>query len=352
MLSENKKYNVIGVMSGTSLDGLDIAQCEFWQENNNWKFNIVDAHTFKYSSKWLPLLINAHKISSSNLIELNNKYGDFIGEKIILFLDNRNIDFIASHGHTVFHNPKKKYTYQIGNGANIAATTKIKTISDFRILDVSLGGQGAPLVPIGDKLLFSNYDYCINLGGFANISFCDNNKRIAFDICPVNIVSNNLVSTLNLEFDKDGEIGKSGVVNFELLNKLNSLEYYSKKYPKSLGREWVEKNIFTIFADNNIPVNDSIRTLYEHISIQISCNLNKGRVLITGGGAKNKFLISLIRQKNKQVNFIIPDNQLIDFKEALIFAFLGVLRINNQVNTLSSVTGAYADSSGGVIFDV
>ena len=352
MLENSEKYNVIGVMSGTSLDGLDIAHCEFWQENNNWKFNIVDAKTFKYNKNWLQKLSNAHNLSSKDLIELNNIYGNFIGEKVIEFSNKRHIDFIASHGHTIFHNPEKGFTYQIGNGANIAATTKIKTIADFRTLDVSLGGQGAPLVPIGDKLLFSNYDYCINLGGFANISFCKNDTRTAYDICPVNIIANSLVLPLGLEFDKDGELGRTGSINNELLYKLNSLEFYSKKHPKSLGREWVEKNISPLLIENKISINDALRTLYEHVAFQISDNLKYGNVLVTGGGTKNKYLISLIKQKSKLVNFIIPDVQLIDFKEALIFAFLGVLKNNKQINTLSSVTGASIDSSGGAIFEV
>ncbi len=352
MLENSEKYNVIGVMSGTSLDGLDIAHCEFWQENNNWKFNIVDAKTFKYNKNWLQKLSNAHNLSSKDLIELNNIYGNFIGEKVIEFSNKRHIDFIASHGHTIFHNPEKGFTYQIGNGANIAATTKIKTIADFRTLDVSLGGQGAPLVPIGDKLLFSNYDYCINLGGFANISFCENDTRIAYDICPVNIVANKFVSAINLEFDKNGELGRKGKVNNDLLLKLNSIEFYSQNYPKSLGREWVEKHIYPVFNEIEITLEDSLRTLYEHISYQISQNIKQGSILITGGGAKNIFLIELLKEKNKNIDIIIPDVQLIDFKEALIFGFLGVLKKNKQINTLSSVTGASVDSSGGIIFEV
>ena len=261
-------------------------------------------------------------------------------------------DIISSHGHTIFHQPDKAFTFQLGSGATIASTTNITTISDFRTLDVALGGQGAPLVPIGDKLLFHEYDYCLNLGGFANISFDVNNLRIAFDICPVNLVLNDLASQKNRSFDKDGEIGASGKINPSLLNSLNSLDYYSQKWPKSLGREWVEKNIYSLFTDPVLSIEDRAATFYEHVAYQLSEVLGfSGRILLTGGGAKNKFLVKKLMEKTP-CQIVKPENQLIDFKEALIFAFLGVLRFNGQINCLSSVTGADIDNIGGVIHPI
>jgi len=217
-------------------------------------------------------------------------------------------------------------------------------------MDIALGGQGAPLVPIGDRLLFSEYDFCLNLGGFANISFESENKRIAYDICPVNIILNELASKTGVAFDKDGEIGKSGTIHSELLNTLNNISYYHQKHPKSLGKEWLTSNFSPFLEDFNIPLNDKIRTLYEHISHQItnSITIGNAKILITGGGAHNVFLIDLLKQKTK-ANIVIPTNEIIDFKEALVFAFLGLRRLRGEINCLASVTGAVKDCSGGII---
>jgi len=301
-------------MSGTSCDGLDIAHCEFAFKDGNWNYKIINAKTYKYSESWIN---------------------------------------ISSHGHTIFHQPSNGITYQIGNGANITAKTGITTISDFRTLDVALNGQGAPLVPIGDELLFPDYDYCLNLGGFANISFKQDNKRIAFDICPVNIAINYFTSKyFNLLYDKNGNFAKKGKVNINLLEKLNSLSYYKLEYPKSLGREWFEKNFINVISNYKIDAYDLLRTLYEHIAIQLSLvieNTKDKTILVTGGGAFNSFLIEILKNKTK-ANIIIPEENLINFKEALIFAFLGLLRFNKNINCLSSVTGAKKDNCGGIIY--
>ena len=346
-------YLVLGIMSGTSLDGLDIALCEF-SFNNKWSFKIIKAETLQYSDLWKEHLSDANKLSGIDLLKLHKEFGQFIGTYVNTFLNdtNQKIDFIASHGHTVFHQPDKQITLQIGDGAEIAARTNITTISDFRSLDVALSGQGAPLVPIGDELLFSEYDYCLNIGGFANISFKENNKRLAYDVCPANIILNLLAQKLNNPYDKDGKLGQSGNISPELLKKLNNINYYQLPYPKSLGKEWLD-NVFTpILNATNIPILDKITTIYEHIAEQISKSFHKNSptsVLITGGGAYNQYLIERIKQKtNTQI--LIPKPQIIEFKEALIFAFLGVLRFNKQINCLSSVTGAKKDSSGGTIY--
>jgi anhydro-N-acetylmuramic acid kinase len=346
-------YTAIGIMSGTSVDGLDVILCNFKRVNKKWKFKIIKANTFFYSNKWKRVLSNADKLGAYDFIKFHKEYGKFIGLSINKFLNGNKgeIDFIASHGHTIFHQPDKNLTFQIGDGAVIAATTGITTISDFRSLDIALGGQGAPLVPIGDKFLFSEYDFCLNLGGFANISFHKNKKQTAFDICPVNIVINYLTQTINKQFDRDGKIAKKGNLNNRLLYELNNIAFYKIKAPKSLGKEWVVAKILPIINKYNIKPEDKLRTIYEHIANQISQVLNNNKdktVLLTGGGTYNKFLIKLIDEQT-DCELIIPDNNIIDFKEALIFAFLGLLRYRNKINCLSSVTGAKRDNSGGVI---
>ena len=342
-------------MSGTSLDGLDIAYIKFNFNDENVGFDLIHAETIKYEDDILREFEIIKDIKGLELLKSHNFYGTYLGKKVNTFINDNNIkdvDFIASHGHTIFHQPEINLTFQLGNPAYIAAETKIKTIGDFRTLDVALNGQGAPLVPIGDKLLFSDYDFCINLGGFANISFDKNKKRVAYDICPVNIVLNEFATKHNKDFDEDGNLGKQGIVNKELLDCLNNLDYYKKSYPKSLGKEWVEQFFNDCLQQSSIPDFDKMRTIYEHIAMQIAnaVNLEKGvNILFTGGGTYNKFLLELIQQKtDKQI--IIPEDKIINFKEALIFGLLGVLRIENKTNTLVSVTGADIDSIGGCIY--
>ena len=342
-------------MSGTSLDGLDIAFIEFKINNKTIDFEIIYAETIKYEANILSEFEIIIDTTGIELLKSHNFYGTYLGKEVNTFIKDNNIkdvDFIVSHGHTIFHQPEINLTFQLGNPAYIAAETKIKTIGDFRTLDVALNGQGAPLVPIGDKLLFSDYDFCINLGGFANISFDKNNTRFAYDICPVNIVINEFAKKFKKDFDEDGNLGKQGKINTELLACLNNLDYYKKPYPKSLGKEWVEQYFNDCLLQSSISDLDKLRTIYEHIAIQIvnSVNSEKGNnILFTGGGTYNKFLLKLIQEKTeKQV--IIPEDKIIDFKEALIFGLLGVLRIENKINTLASVTGADIDSVGGCIY--
>ncbi len=344
---------ILGIMSGTSLDGLDFALCKFKKQKQKYYYEILETGFFPYNDKIKNELSNAQNLKAFDFIELHKKYGKYIGKKTKQFLSGKIIpDYIASHGHTIFHKPKQNITFQIGDGAFIVAETKISVISDFRNIDTALKGQGAPLVPIGDKHLFSEYDFCINLGGFANVSYNKKGKRIAFDICPVNFIVNNLMRKIGKEYDEFGNTGKKGKINQELLKQLNSIPFYTKKPPKSLGREYVEKWFFPLIQNFNISVNDKIRTLYKHIAIKISDEISSkknGNVLLTGGGTHNKFLVSEIQAETKN-KIIIPDNQTIDFKEAIIFAFLGFLRINSEINTLKSVTGALKDSIGGAIF--
>lgn len=350
-LSGNKIY-VIGAMSGTSLDGLDIAAVEFTFQNGTWDFTLKTAKTISYSERWLEKLKNAPALSGERLMELHSEYGNFTGEQINQFILETDFkpDLIASHGHTIFHQPEKYFTLQIGNGAVISAVTKAITIADFRTTDVALSGQGAPLVPVGDKFLFSNFEYCLNLGGFSNISFEKENQRIAFDICPVNFALNYFAEKQGMLFDKNGELGKQGNLNTELLNQLNQLHYYQQSPPKSLGREWMENIFFPVLSNFNLSDLDKMRTLYEHIALQIAkIDVEKGKLLITGGGTFNSFLIERIKHYTN-LEVVIPSKEIIDYKEALVFAFLGVLRIQNKINCYASVTGATKNSSCGIIF--
>ena len=346
MVSQNNIYRVLGVMSGTSLDGVDFATCSF-QKNENWNFNIEKCTTTKYTKLWKDTLQNLYTKDKENIAKINIEYGKYLGNLINTFLYENKVDFIASHGHTIFHNPDKNYTLQIGDGNAIAKTTKITTINDFRSLDVSLNGQGAPLVPIGDLHLFSDYKYCINLGGFANISIKESKSITAFDICPVNIVMNVLSKKLGKEYDENGDSAKKGNLIPKLLETLNNLAFYHQKPPKSLGREWVEEFINPILL-STYKTEDVLNTFCEHIAMQIGKHLINKEVLFTGGGVYNQYLMSRIRHYSN-AEIIIPSKKIIDYKEALIFAFLGVLRNRNEVNCLKSVTGAIRDNCGGVI---
>ncbi|WP_188375262.1 anhydro-N-acetylmuramic acid kinase [Winogradskyella haliclonae] len=347
-------YYVVSVMSGTSLDGIDILYSKF-SFDGKWNFKIIDFETIPYSEEWKQKLKTLIQFSKAKLNQIDSKYSEYLAHKVLNFI-NRNsiegIDFIASHGHTALHSPDQGYTYQIGNRQILADTLKQKVICDFRVQDVELGGQGAPLVPIGDRLLFSNYDFCINLGGFANISFEENKQRIAFDICPVNIVLNHYVNYLDVDYDDKGKIARSGTINISLLEQINNLPFYKQSAPKSLGLEWVKEIVFPLIDSFNLETKDILKTIVEHIAVQISKHINvkQAKTLVTGGGAYNSFLIERIETLSKS-KIIIPDNEIVEYKEALIFGLLGVLKDRNEVNCLKSVTGAKKDHSSGKIFN-
>lgn len=350
-----KNYNVIGVMSGTSLDGIDLAHIHFTIKEDKWSYEILESETISYSTNWLNKLKVAVSFSKEELIKLNEDYTELLGKIIKSFIDKhqiKNIDAVCSHGHTILHQPQNGFTLQIGNLPEIAAIIKEKVVCDFRVQDVQLGGQGAPLVPIGDRILFSEYDYCLNLGGFSNISFEENSKRIAFDISPVNTVLNFYSNKLGLSYDDKGKIARSGKINLDLLNELNALDYYKKSFPKSLGFEFVKEIMLPLIEKYSISIEDKMHTFTKHIALQTSLALpNKtGKILITGGGAYNDFLIERMQFHLPNIQIIIPDNKTLEFKEALIFALLGVLKLRNEINVLSSVTGAKMDHSSGVIY--
>jgi anhydro-N-acetylmuramic acid kinase len=389
-MAENRKRNradylAAGVMSGTSGDGLDMVLCRFSISSGRWKFKIIKASTVSYRDTGLDRrLEEAMEAGGIEMLELHRDFGRFTAEMLTNFLEGtgEKPGFIASHGHTIFHQPEKGITFQAGDGAVIAAMTGITTVSDFRRLDVALGGQGAPLVPLGDELLFGQYSYCLNLGGFANISYRDGNRRIAFDICPVNIVMNRLAQELDHEYDDRGKLASKGNLNEGLLKALENLDFYRLEGPRSLSREWVDKEFMPVLGNFDVPAADKLRTVCEHIALRIASAANHApfltgngpgnpgprtgqypppawekdaagektsSMLVTGGGAKNSFLSSLISMKAPLTDIVIPEETLVDYKEAVIFALLGLLRIRNQANCLSTVTGALSDNIGGIV---
>ncbi len=341
-------------MSGTSLDGVDLAEILFTEENEKITFEIGKTQTTPYSKEWVNRLKDGINYSEKQLKALNSEYTTLLGNIIKTFVEQNqieSIDAVASHGHTILHQPQNGFTLQIGNLPRLAQITNQKIVCDFRVQDVKLGGQGAPLVPIGDKILFSEYDYCLNLGGFSNISFEEKGERIAYDISPVNTVLNFYAHTLGMDYDDKGNISKSGMVNYELFEKLNSLEFYGKKHPKSLGFEFVKEVILPI--TKNYEITEVLRTFTEHIAFQISENikLKNSKLLLTGGGVYNDFLIEQISHYLPKTNIYIPNQKIIEYKEALIFALLGYLKLQNRINVLSSVTGAKYNHSSGTIYE-
>ncbi|WP_080779988.1 anhydro-N-acetylmuramic acid kinase [Chryseobacterium phocaeense] len=345
------KIQAIGLMSGTSLDGLDLCFAAF-EKQNSWNFEILKAETLPYPANWEEKLRNSIHLSSEELLALHSEYGFYLGQKVQEFISNhqlKNIDLISSHGHTVFHQPQRKFTLQIGDGRAVKIETGLPVVYDFRSQDVLMGGNGAPLVPIGDELLFPQYDACLNLGGFSNISLKKDHQRIAFDIAPFNIVLNRLAQKFDKKFDENGDIARKGRINESLLTQLNSLDFYGQPHPKSLGIEWCTEFVFPLLE--NIDAEDAMATFTEHVAQQISIVINQNnlqKVLCTGGGTYNTFLIEKIRAKTES-GIIIPKKEIIDYKEALIFGFMGVLKMNNEINVLSSATGSLADHSSGLI---
>ncbi len=339
-------------MSGTSLDGIDLVYTTL-SYDNAWSFQIHNATTIPYDDTWKDKLSRLVRMHPDELHQLDDVYSIFLADTLKSFITNHEItelDFICSHGHTALHQPDKGLTYQIGNRQQISDHTGHTVICDFRVADVELGGQGAPLVPIGDQLLFSNYDYCLNLGGFANISYQKNDVRMAYDICPVNIVLNQRAAKLQLEYDDGGMLASKGQVNDALLSELNALAFYKESPPKSLGLEWADKHMFPLLETYDISVEDQLRTYVEHVAMMISNSISANTsMLITGGGAYNTFLINRIKALAPTVNITIPERDILEYKEALIFGLLGILRYRNEVNCLSSVTGASKDHSSGNI---
>ncbi len=358
-------YRAIGVMSGSSLDGLDIAFVEFQEQGGKWTYEINEADCYPYTTEWTEKLKNAINLPAREYQLLHTAYGHYIGQEINRFIDVHQLHYkvavVASHGHTTFHMPASQMTAQLGDGAAIAAKTQLPVVSDLRALDVAFGGQGAPIVPIGEKMLMNDFTYFLNIGGIANISL-NAEEYVAFDVCPANRVLNMLANDAGKPFDEDGKMAASGNVHDELLNQLNKLAYYSQPYPKSLANDFGTDIVYPLIKSAGLSIPDAIRTFSEHVALQI-CNAlsslniqqpvpgNK-KLLVTGGGALNTFLVNrlseLLRVENIEV--VVPDTKLVNYKEALIMAFIGVLRWRQEYNVLASVTGASRNSIGGALW--
>lgn len=352
-MKEFQKIKIIGLMSGTSCDGLDICYSEFSRDGKKWNFQILAAETRSYSTVWLERIRQAPELGGRDLILFSKELGIQFGLEVNMFLEKHKLgkpDAIASHGHTIFHEPSLGLTFQAGDGNNIAAITECKVLFDFRSLDVALGGQGAPLVPVGDRLLFSTYDSCLNLGGIANLSFEKSGQIIAFDICPFNLLLNHFSKKLGYDYDTDGNIARSGEVNDSLLEALIRIEYNRMVPPKSLGREYVEREFLTVIEKFNLNSMDVLRTLVQYYVESIASVLDEnaiGKVLITGGGVYNRYFMELLKTRaNAYIE--VPETSIIEFKEALIFGFLGCLKLYGFENVWSSVTGSIRGSISGL----
>lgn len=350
---ESIEITVLGVMSGTSLDGIDLAIVKFIK-TNLWSFEVLETSTVPYPPEWELKLRTAIDLATKERVALDREYTLFLGERIASFLAQHqdcSIDFVSSHGHTVLHQPQHGITYQIGNLPLLAKQLQRKVICDFRTADVALKGQGAPLVPGAEIHLFNTYDACVNLGGFANISILTASQPKAYDICAVNIVMNSLAKKLGLDFDRDGELARAGKKIPTLLSALQQLPFYKKATPKSLGIEWVNAEIVPLLQHfNRHRIEDLLHTYSFHIAQEISRNLPlEGKVLFSGGGAYNLYLMEMI-ERESSATIVLPSSQIIEFKEAIAFAFLGVLRDLDQPNCFAQFTGSKMDHSSGKIF--
>lgn len=388
-------YKVIGLMSGSSLDGLDIAYVHLQLSAvssqagaGKWEFSFVHTACYPYADEWKQKLAAAPGLSALDYQLLHTDYGHYLGERVNQFIEEHQLQYqvqlIASHGHTSFHLPARKMTAQLGDGAALAATTGINVVSDLRAMDLALGGQGAPIVPIGEKLLFPEYGLFLNLGGIANIS-CHAASFVAFDVCPANRVLNMLAAGVGKEYDAGGALAASGKVDEKLLRRLNALPYYGQAYPKSLANDFGTDTVMPIIRDAGIGTVDALRTHVEHICEQIRNAVERwrsvpagvapggqgggrreaaardgareggssgGAMLVTGGGAHNAFLVMRLQEllEPLQVEVVVPEKELVDYKEALVMTLIGVLRWREENNVLSSVTGAGRDSIGGAVW--
>ena len=354
-------YRAIGLMSGSSLDGLDIVFAEILENGGKWSYEILHADCISYSVEWIEKLKNATSLSARDYQLLHTEYGHYLGTQVNHFIEKYQLQFkvavVASHGHTTFHEPAKKMTAQLGDGAAIAAVTQLPVVSDLRALDVAFGGQGAPIVPIGEKLLLSGYQYFLNIGGIANISITGDAYK-AFDICAANRVLNMLANDAGKEYDNEGQLARSGQLNQALLNELNGLGYYSLPIPKSLPNSFGTDTVYPLIKKYNLPVADALHTYVAHIARQVKNAIQNNKVatdgdqqlLVTGGGALNSFLVERLQEALGNIKVVVPDEQLVQYKEALIMALIGVLRWREEYNVLNSVTGAARNSVGGAMW--
>lgn len=350
-------------MSGSSLDGLDVCYTYLEESRGVWKFDIQYAECIGYSEEWTEKLAHAQHMDAGNFFKLHTAYGKYIAELVNDFIIRHSIqhrvDFIATHGHTVYHDPVHQTSFQMGDGATIAAITGLPVISDLRAMDVALGGQGAPIVPIGDKLLFSDFDYWLNIGGIVNITVRDKEQIHAFDVCTGNQALNTLAKNEGKDFDEDGNMARAGKLLVAVLGQLNDQDYFRKPAPKSLSNDAAMELVFPVLMESPHLNADLLRTMVQHIAEQVVEVVKhypheKGfaKMLVTGGGAFNNFLIETLQQvlQPLQVNVVVPYEQVVKFKEALVMALIGALRWREETNVLSSVTGASRDSISGALW--
>jgi anhydro-N-acetylmuramic acid kinase len=358
-------YHVIGVMTGSSLDGIDIAFTKITVENNKYTYEVLISECIELPLKWKLRIEQLVLQNAVTYLKTSAFLGHFMGERIAEFIEKHQLkdklDFIASHGQTVFHQPENLFTSQVGDGAAIARKTGFPVICDFRSIDVALGGQGAPVAPIADKLFFSDYKYFLNLGGIANIAANINGKYVAFDITAANLALNKIAKMKGVEYDHDGNMARAGQHDPALFAEMNTSFFFDKDYPKSLSGGWVSKVMLPTLGRHNIPVENKLNTICEHIAFQINKSIiaiqrkenitvsKADKMLVTGGGAFNKFLIEKI-EAALPVSLQIPDEQTVKFKEAILMALMGVLRVRGENNCIGSVTGAERDSIGGAIY--
>jgi anhydro-N-acetylmuramic acid kinase len=354
-------YKVIGLMSGSSLDGLDIAYVHLQVNAGKWEFSLVATTTYPYTDEWRKKLAEAPRLSAMEYQLLHTDYGHYLGEQVNRFIEEHRLHYqvqlIASHGHTSFHLPARKMTAQLGDGAALAAETSINVVSDLRAMDLALGGQGAPIVPIGEKLLLPGYGFFLNLGGIANLSSHVAGTFVAFDVCPSGRVLDSLAGLAGKKYDEGGTLTSSGKTDEGLLQRLNALAYYGMPYPKSLANDFGTDIVYPMILEAGLSPADALRTYTEHICVQIRNSIEGfgsggGRLLATGGGAHNRYLIARLQEllEPMQIEVVVPDKELVDNKEALVMALIGVLRWREERNVLASVTGASRDSIGGAVW--
>ncbi len=354
-------YRAIGLMSGSSLDGLDIAFVEFHENGGKWSFSILEADCYPYTPGWQERLRDATSLSARDYLLLHSAYGQYLGNEVNRFIAEKGLQYkvglVGSHGHTTFHLPGQRMTAQLGDGAALAAVTQLPVVSDLRSMDVAAGGQGAPIVPVGEKLLFGDYDFYLNIGGIANVSM-NNEAFLAFDVCAANRVLNMLAADAGKAYDANGEMAAAGKMDDRLFMALNQLDYYSLPSPKSLANNFGTDLVYPLIKNSGASIPDALHTYCHHIAQQVRNSIEAikkpgpGRLLVTGGGAKNGFLVGLLSEKLAAIDIetVIPESNIIDYKEAVVMALIAVLRWREEVNVFSSVTGAARDTVGGAMW--
>lgn len=336
-------------MSGSSLDGLDIAIATFASRDT---YDVVFNKHCALPSQLASELNKAASYNIKDYLELESKFTDFIAKELQNITNQyQDINLIAIHGHTVHHDPDSGYSCQMVNAGRLASLTGLDVLADFRNQDIGLGGQGAPLAPIVEHLLGSQAAY-LNLGGIANISLHKSGSIVGYDVSPCNQLFNHFAKLNGLEYDDKGLLGRKGAIDQNLLNQWSALPYFQVDAPKSMDNQWLVHNFISTLEDDKSE--DQCHTAYQFVSHQIAKsvinNLSEGdRVMCTGGGSYNDYLIQLIQDKikSKSIQLVFPPKELIDYKEAILMSYMGYLYLNNKPNTLSSVTGASRSASVG-----